>query len=93
MLKKRGQGLPMNTIVVAALVLIVLVVLLLAFTGRIDLFKKSVNSCGILAGGSCKTPVSQDKPCEEGWGAVPDVGECGADKVCCIPLKVELGNG
>jgi len=33
MKSKRGQGLPMNTIVIAAIVLIVLVVLVMIFTG------------------------------------------------------------
>jgi len=33
MKSKKGQGLPMNTIVIAALVLIVLVVLIMIFTG------------------------------------------------------------
>ena len=33
MKSKRGQGLPMNTIVIAALVLIVLVVIIMIFTG------------------------------------------------------------
>ena len=33
MKSKRGQGLPMNTIVIAAIVLIVLVVLIMIFTG------------------------------------------------------------
>ncbi|MBU4492815.1 MAG: hypothetical protein KKA61_00425, partial [Nanoarchaeota archaeon] len=33
MKSKRGQGLPMNTIVIAAIVLVVLVVLIMIFTG------------------------------------------------------------
>lgn len=51
-MSKRGQGLPINTIIVAAIALIVLVVLVAIFTGRLGGFSKGVaetvtceNSC------------------------------------------------
>lgn len=37
-MNKKGQGLPLNTIVIAALVIIVLVFLILIFTGRLGDF-------------------------------------------------------
>jgi hypothetical protein len=42
-MKKRGQGLPLNTIIVAIIVLVVLVVLIAIFTGRIGIFEKQVD--------------------------------------------------
>ncbi len=40
---KKGQGLSLNTIIIAVLALVVLVVLLVIFTGRIGLFEKGVS--------------------------------------------------
>ncbi len=40
--KKRAQGLSINTIIIAALGLAVLVILFAVFTGRIGLFNKAV---------------------------------------------------
>ena len=42
---KRGQGLPLNTIIIAVIVLVVLVVLIVIFTGRISAFGKSLDTC------------------------------------------------
>ena len=42
MKSKRGQGLPLNTIVIAAIVLIVLVVLVMIFTGSMGGFVKGL---------------------------------------------------
>ncbi len=39
---KKGQGLSMTTIVIAAISLLVLVVLVLIFTGRLNIFSKGV---------------------------------------------------
>ena len=42
---KRGQGLSLTTIVVAAVALIVLVVLIAIFTGRIGSFEQGLSTC------------------------------------------------
>ncbi|MFH1054013.1 MAG: hypothetical protein V1740_06365 [Candidatus Woesearchaeota archaeon] len=42
---KKGQGLSLNTIIIALLVLIVLVALVLIFTGRINLFRGGLKDC------------------------------------------------
>jgi len=42
---KRGQGLPLNTIIIAVIVLIVLVILIVIFTGKIGFFGKSLDEC------------------------------------------------
>ena len=41
-IRKKGQGMPLNTIIIAIIVLVVLVVLVAIFTGRISLFEKDV---------------------------------------------------
>ena len=41
-MNKRGQGLPLNIIIVAIIVLVVLVVLVAIFTGRIAIFERQV---------------------------------------------------
>ena len=45
-MNKRGQSLSLNVIIIAALALIVLVVLVAVFTGRISLFQKGVSTVG-----------------------------------------------
>ena len=39
---KRGQGLPLNVIIIAMISLVVLVILILIFTGRIALFERGL---------------------------------------------------
>lgn len=46
MRSKKAQGLSLTTIIVAALALIVLVVLVMIFTGRIGVFKSGVEKVG-----------------------------------------------
>lgn len=41
-IRKKGQGMPLNTIIIAIIVLVVLVVLVAIFTGRIAIFDKDV---------------------------------------------------
>ena len=54
---KRGQGLSMNTIVIAVIVLFVMVVLLLIFTGRISIFGSELKNC-VKTGGQCSSDTS-----------------------------------
>jgi len=51
-LNKKSQGLPINMIIIAAIVLIVLVVLITIFTGRAGVFTESMKSCE-QNGGTC----------------------------------------
>ena len=65
-MKKKGQGLSLNVIIIAAIGLIVLVLLIAIFTGRIGTFRKSVarEEAGLTCpdlGGSWST-----NPCGEG---------------------------
>ena len=54
---RKAQGLSMNTIIVAALGLIVLIVLVLIFSGRAGWFSKSTSSCAA-QGGYCSEDQS-----------------------------------
>jgi hypothetical protein len=44
-LSKKAEGLSLTTIIVAAIALVVLIVLLLIFSGRMGLFKSTLDSC------------------------------------------------
>lgn len=89
---KKAQSLSLNTIVIAALVLIVFVVLVFIFTGRISIFAGDVSSCES-QGGTCsvtecdvstsvKLSFTQAK-CSEKL----DANNQKIVQYCCIPLK------
>lgn len=42
---KRGQGMPLNVIIIAALCLLVLIVLMVMFSDRISIFGRDVTGC------------------------------------------------
>ena len=73
--EKRGQGLSINVIIVATLLLAVLFVVVMIFTGKIELFGSRLASCDAKAG-VCKAE------CEKGELLVEQT-DCG-DKVCCV---------
>jgi len=79
MKSKRGQGLPMNTIVIAAIVLVVMVVLILIFTGRMGGFTQDIQQC-TAKGGECvgTTECTQGNVIE---------GKCDkTDEICCVKI-------
>lgn len=77
MRRKKAQGLSMQTVVIAAIVLIVLFVLILIFTGRINIFRQDMESC-LNKGGTCKDA----KDCD---GIRTTVEECQKKgQVCCF---------
>jgi hypothetical protein len=49
---KKAQSLSMNTIIIAALALLVLIIIALIFTGRIKLTREGIDACAS-NGGSC----------------------------------------
>ena len=79
-LMKKAQGLTLNTIIIAALVLLVLVILALIFTGRIQIFGTESASC-VTQGGSCEDLC--------GEGQTPfNAGRCSDEQVCCIRTEL-----
>ena len=89
-MNKKGQGLPLNVIIIAAIVLIVLVVLWAIFTGRMGVFSKGLTdvtkggTC-VDAGGKVKTEVEGcNAACIRVYGQFSDVN---AGDLCCKPAK------
>jgi len=92
---KKGQGLSLNTIIIAAIVLIVLVVLWAIFTGRMGTFASGVkevekcsNACTNLGytsgGGALRANCAGDNNMYLGTGYVQDSGaKFGDSKGCC----------
>ena len=80
----KAQGLSINTIIIAVLGLLILVVLIFISTGKLGDFRTSVEQCG---SGICEETSTA---CEQrGMAAEPK--KCDADapkqtKYCCIPF-------
>lgn len=75
---KKAQGMSLNTIIIAALVIMVLVILILVFTGRMGNFSATSESCQAKSGGTCKSG------CGENEMPAPLGGTCPANEVCCV---------
>lgn len=79
---KKGQGIALNVIIVAAIALLVLVILSVIFLGRIGTFGEKSSSCedqgGICVVDSCPTGYTTfgALSCPEASG--------GASQVCCV---------
>ena len=91
-LKKRAQSISINTIVVAAIALVVMVLLVMIFTGNLTRWRRSTDRCES-RGGVCIDEdyiedrcsqeyqrVTRDYPCFDFEGKVDD------DKVCCVTV-------
>ncbi len=98
MKSKRGQGLPMNTIVIAAIVLIVMVVLIYIFVGSMGQTTQKLQSC-TEKGGHCSRTIT----CEGDyfitgeWMSIGKTKDCETEKddngyptlYCCVPFSEE----
>ena len=74
---KKGQGLSLNMVIVAAIALIVLVIIVAIFTGRISIFGKGVGDCASKQG-TCVVGTT----CPAGQARTMDT--CPTDQVCCV---------
>ena len=85
-MKKRAQGLSVDTIIIAAIALLVLVVLSVIFIGRGGRFGLDVEKC-INKGGTCVGPVAgaERGVCSAGQTQVNFVCE-NENEVCCLPI-------
>ena len=79
-MKKRGQGLPVTTIIIAILALLVLVVILLIFTGKIRVFGGELVSCSG-KGGFCYAG-----DCAFGYQTALQETDCAQNQKCCLPV-------
>jgi hypothetical protein len=87
MLRKRAQGISLNTIIIAAIALLVLVIVSVIFMGRMGLFTRNSNDC-LRQDGKC-----MDRACEEGYIQHPSAvcytgGEPDEYQVCCVKMNV-----
>ena len=83
---RKGQGLPLNTIIIAIIVLVVLVVIVAIFTGRIGKFETSLSS-----------EEQQAKVQAEALKSSGNLqtGECGTSNgegLCTAPANCAYGN-
>ncbi len=91
---KKGQGLSLNTIIIAIIVLVVLVVIIMIFTGVLGgVFVPGISSCE-QKGGDCNQPGTNCGGFDSGWtkvvGAHCDANGDGKfsdaerQNVCCV---------
>ena len=81
MKNKKGQGLSLNTIIIAAIALLVLVVLVMIFTGRMSVFTGGVSGC-VNQGGKCNS-YDNEVACTNAGGS-PITAKCGDSSQCCV---------
>ena len=93
-MSKKGQSISINTIIVAAIALAVLVVLFAIFTGRLGLFSKSLGetdtcsqkctSLNMKFVGALDTP---DRSCGTGFTYIPGSYVDAKNGCCCEPQQ------
>ncbi|MEK6984475.1 MAG: hypothetical protein AABX33_07920 [Nanoarchaeota archaeon] len=72
-MNKKGQSISINTIIIAAIALAVLVVLFLIFTGRLNLFSVGLNKAASCqqaceaAGYKSSNPIPETDSCSGEW--------------------------
>ena len=84
---KKGQGISINVIIVAAIALLVLVILSVIFIGRIGTFSTAVGECEN-KGGTCVLSSEScplDFPQKYAEWSCPDVDE--ESQQCCIKVQ------
>ena len=98
---KKGQGISINVIIVAAIALIVLVVLVAIFTGRIAIFGQKVAETGkdcaqytFIEGGKTYGPGGdwEASPCDDAQSKIVTAvidANTHPTEVCCVPLTGE----
>lgn len=90
MMAKKGQGLSLNVVVIAAIVLVVMIVLIAIFTGGVERIRKSlgsVNECqgDCVAQGQCRAGQEiYGLGCEKLKGDTPSEAP-----YCCVRKKDE----
>ena len=84
-MNKRGQGISINTIIIAVIALIVLVVLVAIFTGRLGLFSKGIQTIGD-ATKSCSDQGGQpySEKCPSNFVAIASSDAATEGNVCCV---------
>lgn len=89
---KRGQGMPVNVIIIAAIGLAVLVILFVIVTGRFNIFSKGIKETGLTCQESCKIAnygggIKSKGECINGaklGGTISDVDPQKNEACCCV---------
>ncbi|MCK4521466.1 MAG: hypothetical protein KAU20_02750 [Nanoarchaeota archaeon] len=89
--KKKAQGLSLNTIIIAALALLVLVILAIIFTGRAGMFRRESGKCEAFGGTCSRTGCTGEYEKQVGYDCDLDgdgtYNEGKAiDGVCCVSV-------
>ena len=79
-INKKSQGMPINVIIIAALALIVLVILLAIFMGRVKIFSESLQSCPAKQGHCEKGMI-----CPSNMALITNT-DCPKDQICCVQV-------
>jgi len=89
MINKKSQGLSLNVIIVAAIVLIVLIVLWAIFTGKIGSFSQGLEQCRGECSSSCSYPdvVDPQGRCDSVSGTQGSNTLSIFPKECCIKMS------
>ncbi len=85
---RKGQGISLDVIIVAAIALLVLVILAFIFTGRIALFSKGLNDCKEMKNAQCEFE------CPSGYVEYPtrtcyDSSGEATDEMCCVASQAK----
>ena len=84
-MRKKAQGMPLNTIIIAMIVLIVLVVLIYFFTVKFKGFGEGVEDCKVKTGEDCKS-----QPCSELGRGYVEIDNTNCDEEqgqhCCLKI-------
>ncbi|MFW6013865.1 MAG: hypothetical protein ACOCQG_01710 [Candidatus Nanoarchaeia archaeon] len=86
--QKKSQGLSLNTVVIAALVVLVLVILAAILMGRFGIFTDNLESCP----GTCANDIegNSGNDCPDGYRQIP--GECPSEGIrtvkCCASAGI-----
>lgn len=78
---KKAQGLPLNTIVIAAIAVLVLVIVVLFFAGKFGDSNKALEDCSAKGG-----EFSSSASCSNGGVPTPTGSDNDAEKYCCIKI-------
>ncbi len=84
---RKGQGLPLNVVIIAVIVIVVAVVLITIFTGNIGKFRQAAESCAT-KGGSCEVNCESSSYCQDWVCTETRAEDC---DTCCIKIYEKLG--
>jgi len=86
MKRKRAQSISINTIIIAALALVVLIVLIAIFTGRVRIFSENLQSCTAKQG-KCEPYSGELAKCPSSSQALITNTDCDKkNQICCVKV-------